>query len=143
MWGGAYTVGPHTYIDTFPGSRVSNGTTWPRAVSKRRNTGTPGQISATAASARIRATTSPPATYPTATSAPASTADSVVPATRAHHATRTTCTPATTRSGAVPARRRTTGSTAITPTQAREPTMAPSRACPSTSTTQAITATAA
>ena len=35
MWGGAYTVGPHTYIDTLPGSRWASGTTCWVAVSYR------------------------------------------------------------------------------------------------------------
>src|SRR4051794_8710777 len=35
--GGPYTVGPHTYIDTLPGSRNSTGRTSPAAVSNRRN----------------------------------------------------------------------------------------------------------
>src|SRR3954447_10469546 len=41
-WGGPYTVGPHTYIDTLPGSRRSRGNTSPLAVSNRRNMGAEG-----------------------------------------------------------------------------------------------------
>ena len=32
-WGSSYTVGPHTYIDTRPGTSGSNGTTFRRRVS--------------------------------------------------------------------------------------------------------------